>query len=130
MKRIAASIGFSLLALTACKKEPQPATPPLVTARPPKAAATPVAPQPAPVAAQDTGMDPSLGVLAEVSPGEMSNTSLLTLGLQEFMSEKGRLPADMKELSKYLRYRVEPIPPAGTKFVFDAKNKQVRIVRQ
>jgi len=130
MNRFAPTLALALLAFAACKKKPAPPPPSLVTARPPKPAVAPAVPQPEAAAAQPSGMDPSLGVLAEVTPGEMSNASQLTLGLQEFMGEKGRVPVDMRELSKYMRFRVEPIPPAGTKFVFDEKNRQVRIVRQ
>jgi|GEM_PF-1490587 hypothetical protein len=124
---IAASL---LLAFAACKKQPESPPAPLPTAPPPKAAVNPQPPPPASTGTVTPTMDPSLGVLAEVTPGEMSNASQLTLGLQEFMGEKGRVPKDMKELATFMRFRVEPIPPAGTKFVFDEKNKQVRIVRQ
>lgn len=67
------------------------------------------------------------GNVAEMA---FSNTTMLTMGLQEFMAKNGRAPNDLQELvTAKLVQKIPPLP-AGYKYSIDAKRKQVLAVKQ
>ena len=79
----------------------------------------------APVKAPDGTVVP--GNEAEMA---FSNTTVLTMGLQEFMAKNGRAPNDLNELvTAKLVQKIPPLP-AGYKYTIDAKRKQVMAVKQ
>ncbi|KAF0180952.1 MAG: hypothetical protein FD161_670 [Limisphaerales bacterium] len=102
------------LAVSACRRKPAP-TPVSVE---------PLPPQPAAKLADGT---PIAGNEAEMA---LSNASVLTMMLQEFVAKNGRLPNNVQELSAITTFGAVPRPPAGYRFEIDGKKKAVIAVKQ
>ncbi|MBI3875867.1 MAG: hypothetical protein HY300_07915 [Verrucomicrobia bacterium] len=66
----------------------------------------------------------------DVSPMAHSQAAVLTLGLQNYMARTGRAPKDLNELLAAKDIQNIPPPPPGTKYVINAKQRQVVLVKQ
>lgn len=110
-----ALLACAVLALTvsACRKKPGPAP-------------VPPAEAPAETRLKPDGT-PDLGNAPEMAA---SNASVLTMGLQHFISKHGRIPNSVEELLAAKSIAIIPPPPAGYKYVIDANAKRVVAVRQ
>lgn len=102
------------LAVSACRKK---------AATPPPA---PPAPPPAANAAPE-GTPANPGNASEMA---LSNASVLTLMLQEFMAVNKRPPTSLKELETIKMFGAVPPAPPGYRYVIDATNKRVTAQKQ
>lgn len=127
MKKLLGISFLSAALLAGCDK-PQPQKPAPVVAPPPSQAPPPAPTSGIPATAV---AEPGAPVPApNVSPMEFSNATYLTLLVQDFYAKNGRVPKDINELVTAKMIQTPPKPPPGTRYVIDAKNRQVVIVRQ
>lgn len=55
---------------------------------------------------------------------------MLTFAAQQFYGKNQRMPNDLQELADARLIPKVPTAPAGMRFLMDAKEKQVRLVKQ
>ncbi len=58
------------------------------------------------------------------------DTASLTKAIQLFSVDKGRYPKDLNELVEQKYMPEVPVPPFGTKIVYDANSGEVKVVKQ
>ncbi len=100
--------------------------------RKPASAAAPVSTEPPPPSAGVTIPAGPSGTVASVAPGspEHGNVVMLTFAAQQFYGKNQRMPNDLQELADARLIPKVPTAPAGMRFLMDAKEKQVRLVKQ
>jgi len=64
-----------------------------------------------------------------VSPMAYSDAAGLSLKVSEFYDKNGRVPKDLNELVTAKMLLRLPTPPPGMRYVIDAKNRSVLLVR-
>jgi len=95
-----------------------------------KKSAAPPPPPPAPAPAPGTAPEGTAANPGNAAEMALSNASVLTLMLQEFMAANKRAPSSIKELETIKTYGAVPPPPLGYRYVIDANKKQVTAVKQ
>ncbi len=85
--------------------------------------------QPAPLAATPTNETSAVSATVTSKPLEGQVDPFLTQQLRAFVQQKGRLPADFRELA---RTSLDSVPraPAGMKWAIDPTTQEVKAVRQ
>ncbi len=85
--------------------------------------------QPTPTAATPTHETAATSATAATKPLDGQVDPFLTQQLRVFVQQKGRLPADFRELA---RARLDSVPraPVGTKWAIDSTTQEVKAVRQ
>ena len=58
------------------------------------------------------------------------DTTSLAKAIQLFNVDKGRFPKDLNELVEQKYISEVPVPPFGTKIVYDANSGEVKVVKQ
>ncbi len=119
--KIKVILGCTLLALTVCACRKKPAL-----------VAGPVSTVPLPPSAGVTMPAGPSGTVASVAPGspEHGSVVMLTFAAQQFHAKNKRMPNDVQELANAKLIPHVPTAPAGMRFLMDAKEKQVRLVKQ
>jgi hypothetical protein len=123
----AALVSTSLLIGCGKKTPKETAPPPPAEASAPQTEPAPPPPGEATAAPAEATEGPAQA--SNLNPMDYSNASGLTLMVQEYYGKHGRVPKDLNELVAAKMLLKVPTPPPGTKYVIDAKRRQVVIVR-
>ena len=113
MKALACCIALSLV-LAACRRQPAPEPP--TTSAP----APPVAASPGPLAAPAPGVAPAA---KEPQP----DLAALTQALRAYVQKEKKVPQSLDPLVRAGFLPAVPAPPAGKRFVIDAKKLEVSV---